>query len=227
MPHSTTLMKLTTRCGAAAVDGLNEALLAKAAGAKLLRTTRLRADTTVVPANVSYPTDSSLLAKAVRRIAATGRRVQAVGGGRRTRIRDRSRSAGKRAHEIASKLRLRGAAGRDEAQAVVRRVTGELATLAETTVTDARRLLVNAKIGGYPPVETPDSAIGVDHRPIRDAEGRGHVVPAADERAIGSQLGDTCPGLECPEQEASGFHGSLPDITGPGAAAETNPAFNC
>ena len=37
------------------VDGLNEALLAKAAEAKLLRTNRVRADTTVVPANVCYP----------------------------------------------------------------------------------------------------------------------------------------------------------------------------
>ena len=72
VPHPTTLMKLTTRCGTVAVDGLNEALLAKAAEAKLLRTNRLRADTTVVPANVAYPTDSGLLAKAVRRIAATG-----------------------------------------------------------------------------------------------------------------------------------------------------------
>jgi transposase, IS5 family len=58
VPHSTTLMKLTTRCGPAAVAGCNEALLAKAAEAKLLRTSRLRADTTVVPANVAYPTDS-------------------------------------------------------------------------------------------------------------------------------------------------------------------------
>src|SRR5215207_2220133 len=145
VPHPTTLMKLTTRCGPAAVDGLNEALLAKAAEAKLLRTTRLRADTTVVPANVSYPTDSGLLAKAVRRIAATGRRIQAAGGATRTRVRDRSRSAGKRAHQIGSKLRLRTAAGRDEAQAAVRRVTGELAELAETAAADAQRLLTNAK----------------------------------------------------------------------------------
>ena len=71
VPHPTTLMKLTTRCGSAAVDGLNEALLAKATEAKVLRTTTLRADTTVVPANVAYPTDSGLLAKAIRRIAAT------------------------------------------------------------------------------------------------------------------------------------------------------------
>ena len=55
VPHPTTLMKLTTRCGSAAVDGLNEALLAKAAEAKVLRTNRVRADTTVVPANVCVP----------------------------------------------------------------------------------------------------------------------------------------------------------------------------
>src|SRR5215470_9460226 len=47
VPHPTTLMKLTTRCGEAAVAGLNEALWAKAAGQKLLRTARVRADTTV------------------------------------------------------------------------------------------------------------------------------------------------------------------------------------
>lgn len=74
MPHPTTLMKLTTRCGSAAIDGLNEALLAKAAEAKLLGTNRIRADTTVARANVSYPTDLGLLAKAMRRIAATGKR---------------------------------------------------------------------------------------------------------------------------------------------------------
>ena len=111
VPHPTTLMKLTTRCGSVAVDGLNEALLAKAAQAKLLRTNRVRADTTVVPANVAYPTDSGLLAKAVRRIAATGKRIQAAGGATRTAVRDRSRAAGKRAHAVAAKLRSRAAAG--------------------------------------------------------------------------------------------------------------------
>src|ERR1700739_4955251 len=92
VPHPTTLMKLTTRCGSAAVDGLNEALLAKAAEAKLLRTTRVRADTTVVPANVAFSHDSSLLAKALRRIAGTGKRIQAAGGAVRTKVRDRSRT---------------------------------------------------------------------------------------------------------------------------------------
>jgi transposase, IS5 family len=145
VPHPTTLMKLTTRCGSVAVDGLNEALLAKAAQAKLLRTNRIRVDTTVVCANVAFPTDSSLLAKAVRRISATARRIQAVGGATRTKIRDRSRAAGKRAHAIGAKLRLRSAAGRDDARAAVVRVTGELAELAATAAEEAQRLLVNAK----------------------------------------------------------------------------------
>ena len=63
VPHPTTLMKLTARCGQDAVAGLNEALWAKAAGQKLLRTTRVRADTTVIAANVAYPTDAGLLAR--------------------------------------------------------------------------------------------------------------------------------------------------------------------
>jgi transposase, IS5 family len=145
VPHPATLMKLRARCGEAAVAGLNEALLAKAAEAKLLRTSRLRADTTVVPANVCYPADSELLARAVRRIAATGRRIQAAGGARRTRVRDRSQAAGRRAHAIASRLGLRGAQQREEAQATVARVTGELAGLAGRAAADARRLLASAR----------------------------------------------------------------------------------
>ena len=145
VPHPTTLMKLTTRCGSVAVDGLNEALLAKAAEAKLLRTTRIRADTTVVPANVSYPTDSGLLAKAIRRIGTTGKRIQAAGGAVRTRVRDRSRAAGRRSHAIAAKLKSRAALGRDQTRTAVLKSTGELAELAESAARDAERLLVNAQ----------------------------------------------------------------------------------
>ena len=145
VPHPTTLMKLTTRCGSTAVEGLNEALLAKAAEAKLLRCTRIRVDTTVVPSNVAYPTDSGLLAKAVRRIAATGRRIQAAGGAVRTRLRDRSRAAGRRAHDLNAKLRTRSATAKQEAMDVVRRKNAELADLAETAAAEAERLLGNAK----------------------------------------------------------------------------------
>jgi len=145
VPHPTTLMKLTTRCGSTAVDGLNRALLARAVEARVVRMNRVRADTTVIPADVAYPTDSGLLAKAVRRIGANVKRIQAAGGAVRTRVRARSRSAGTRAHGIAARLRSRAQLGRDEARAGVQRITGELAGLAESAITDARRVLVNAR----------------------------------------------------------------------------------
>ena len=101
VPHPTTLMKITTRCGDDAVAGLNEALLVKAAAAKLLRTDRVRADTTVVEAAVAYPTDSGLLARRSARWRAPWRgskapaalpaRGRGIGGARRDDAPARSR----------------------------------------------------------------------------------------------------------------------------------------
>lgn len=145
VPHPTTLMKITTRCGEDAVAGLNEALLAKAAAGQLLRTDKVRADTTVVEGDVGYPTDSGLLAKAVGTMARTVERIKAAGGARRTRARDRRRSAGRRARSIASKLRLRGEQQGDQLQAAVRRITGELAVIAEQAMREATAVIRNAK----------------------------------------------------------------------------------
>jgi hypothetical protein len=134
----------------------------------------------VVPANVAYPTDSGLLAKPVRRMAATGRRIRAAGGATRTRLRDRSRAAGRRAHAIAAKLRLRSAAGRDEAQATVRRITGELADLAERAAADAERLLANARRAlRRARAKTADLAVG--DRNAAAGRRRGRLQRAVDD----------------------------------------------
>jgi transposase, IS5 family len=113
--------------------------------AKLLRTDKVRADTTVVEAAVGYPTDSGLLAKAIGTMTRTVTRIKAAGGAARTRARDRRRSAGRRARSIASKLRLRGAQQRDQAQAAVRRITGELAGIAEQAMVEAAAVIRNAR----------------------------------------------------------------------------------
>ena len=145
VPHPTTLMKITSRCGDEAVAGLNEALLVKAAAGKLLRTDRLRADTTVVEADVGYPTDSGLLAKGVGTICRTMARMKTLGGATRTRVRDRRRSAGRRARWIAAKLRLRGAQQRDQAKARCGESQGELADIADQAIREAAAVIRNAK----------------------------------------------------------------------------------
>lgn len=145
VPAPSTLSKITTRCGADVVLKLNEALLARADAAKLVKTGKVRADTTVVSANVKYPTDSGLLARAVTLAGKLVKRIKAAGGATRTAFRDASEEATARVHAIGAKLKLRGADARQEAQATVLRLTGELADLAEQAMHDAGPVLGNAR----------------------------------------------------------------------------------
>jgi transposase, IS5 family len=141
VPHPTTLMKITTRCGQRAVDGLNEALIVRAVEAKVLKLNRVRADTTVVEANVAYPSDSGLLAKGVARIAAVTRKLKSMGLATRTRLADRTRSVRSRARSINANLRRRT----DEKLAEVKRINGELAAIAERVAGQADAVIRNAR----------------------------------------------------------------------------------
>lgn len=126
VPHPTTLMKISTRCGPATVEALNETLLAKAAEAKVVKLDNVRADTTAVEANVAYPTDSGLLARGVARMAALARRLKGFGLAKRTTFRDRGRSMRRGAHDIGAWLRRRTESAKDEVYAI----TAEMANLA-------------------------------------------------------------------------------------------------
>lgn len=107
----------------------------------MVRVDKLRADTTVVEADVAYPTDSGLLAKGVARLANMVGALKAAGLAKRTGFGDRGRSVRRRAHDVAVWLRRRN----DDANAEVLTITGELADLAEATIVDARAVAVNAR----------------------------------------------------------------------------------
>jgi transposase, IS5 family len=141
VPHPTTLMKITTRCGPSAVEGLNEALLAKAHAARLVKTGRVRADTTVVEANVAYPTDSGLLARGVARMAKTIKQIKAAGLAARTATRDRTRAVHRRARDIAANLRRRTDTAKDE----VRAINADLIRIAEHATAEAHAVARNAR----------------------------------------------------------------------------------
>ena len=79
---------------------------------------------------VIRPTRGCLLRRSGRCVALS-RESKPPEAPTRTAARDRRRSVGRRARSIASKLRLRGQQQRDQAQAAVRRITGELAEIAE------------------------------------------------------------------------------------------------
>ena len=147
-PHPSTLMKITTRCGSSTVAELNAHLVAVGVEAGVIDMGWLRADTTVVPADIKYRTDSGLLTKGITRIATVVRRLQAAGIAPRTKFNDQTSIARQGAHRIGSKLRRRS----EDAKAEVLVITGELADLAETAVDQARRVLSNAHRMGEGPV---------------------------------------------------------------------------
>jgi transposase, IS5 family len=143
VPHPSTLEKITTRCGQGAVDALNEALVAKAAEDHLVKLDKLRADTTVVPANVTYPSDAGLLKKGVSRLAVLTSRLKAMGLATRTEPRDRRRSMNSRAHSIATWLRRRT----DEAKDEVLAITAQMAKIADVALAEASRVAANSARG--------------------------------------------------------------------------------
>jgi IS5 family transposase len=140
VPDPSTLMKLTKRLGPGLLDELNAELLSLAVERRVLRSRRLRVDTTIIEADVRSPTDSGLCAHAVSRLTSLARRIKATGAARTARVRDRRRSVGKRVRAI-SALRVRGRDARD----AIDRLTAEIHRRARQTAREARTVVKRAR----------------------------------------------------------------------------------
>jgi len=140
VPHPSSLSKIRQRLDADGSDHmaeLNQHLVRKAAEEKLIKSrNKVRVDTTVVKANIHHPTDSGLIADTVRVVTRLAKKVQVVAGDTGTVIRDRTRSIKKRVLEIAKVLKRRTGKALQE----VRRITGEMADIAEKTVQAAQEI---------------------------------------------------------------------------------------
>ena len=109
----------------------------------MLKTDQVRADTTVIEANVAYPSDSSLLAKYVAKIVRVARKVQGQGLATRTTVTDRTRSVRSRARSVGANLRRRT----DEKLAEAHRMNRELVRIARRSVREAETVVRNARRG--------------------------------------------------------------------------------
>jgi IS5 family transposase len=96
VPDESTVRKLTRRLGPEVVAELTRALIAKATRETRFRARAVRIDSTVVEADVRYPTDAGLAHAGVRTLAREGKRLRARLGTAEARVRDRSRAVGRR-----------------------------------------------------------------------------------------------------------------------------------
>ena len=141
VPDESTVRKLTRRIGAETVSEMTRALIVKATREKRFRPRAVRIDSTVIEADVKYPTDAGLASSGVRVLAREGRRLTRLIKEKRARVRDRSRAMGHKLRTITRTIRRRSG----EAKSEVLKLTGETGELLERSIQEARRLAAIAR----------------------------------------------------------------------------------
>jgi IS5 family transposase len=141
VPDESTVRKLTRRIGADTVNELTRVLIVKAVREKRFQARAVRIDSTVIEADVKYPTDAGLAAHGVRALAREGKKLAALVGERTRRVRDRSRAMGRTLRAVTRTIRRRSGAAKSE----VLRLTAKTGELLERSIAETRRLAAIAR----------------------------------------------------------------------------------
>ena len=141
VPDESTVRKLTRRLGAEVVHEITREVIQKARREKRFRPRAARIDSTVVEADVRWPTDAGLAADGVKALAREGRKLAAKIGEKRTTVRDRTRSIGRKLRTLTRTIRKRTG----EAKREVLELTEQTGQLLERSIKEARTLAATAR----------------------------------------------------------------------------------
>jgi transposase, IS5 family len=136
-----TVRKLTRRLGAAVVNEITRVVIDKAKREKRFRPRAVRIDSTVVDADVRYPTDSGLALDSARVLAREARKLLVKIGKDAGHVRDRSRAIGRRVRAMTRTLGRRTG----ERKQQVLELTEQAGKLVERSIREAKRLAVIAR----------------------------------------------------------------------------------
>lgn len=135
VPDRSTLIKLTAKYGGEEViNKINDCILEKAKEKKIIKGKKLRLDTTVVEANIHYPTDSSLIVDSIRVITRLVKKIKHEGGAIRTKFRDRTRIVKKRVLTIMKIAKNRTGEAKEKIHRVVKELVKVLKEVREEAV---------------------------------------------------------------------------------------------
>jgi IS5 family transposase len=129
VPDDKTLGRLARQLGPEAIEKLHGRTVKIAVEQKIVKSAKLRVDTTVVETNIHYPTDSTLLGDGVRVLTRVMKRVAEAAGEAGEKLRDRTRSVKRRILEIALASRDKSERGREKIKAAY----GKLIEVIEVT----------------------------------------------------------------------------------------------
>jgi transposase, IS5 family len=137
VPDESTIRKLVRRLGPDVIDEITRAVIAGAmSGERRFIARAVRCDSTVVEADVRYPSDLDLAADATRALAREAARGRQLAGDDAPRVQNRSRAVNRRLRNLNRTLARRTGEGRQTAL----RLTGEAGELVRRSVAETRRL---------------------------------------------------------------------------------------
>jgi transposase, IS5 family len=141
VPDESTVRKLVRRLGPEVVDEITRVVIAKARGEARFIARALRVDSTVVEADVRYPSDAVLALQGARALAREGRKLAARLRTPAARVVDRSRQIGKTVRAISRTLARRRGQRSEEVIAMNARAGRAMAR----SIREARRLAARAR----------------------------------------------------------------------------------
>jgi IS5 family transposase len=140
VPDESTIRKLARKLGASVVHEITRMVIEQAQRETRFIGRAARIDSTVIEADIRYPSDAMLALQGARTLARDGRKLQKLVGGR-VRVRDRSRSIGKALRAISKTLARRTG----EAKAQVMKLNQQAGRLIAQSTREAKRLAAAAR----------------------------------------------------------------------------------
>lgn len=201
VPHESTVRKLVRRLGPELVEDLTRALIETAFRERRFRPRAMRCDSTVVEADVRWPSDAGLALDATRLLAREGARAAAVVGAGARGVQDRSRAAGRRLRLIGRTVGRRlGQSGGAREQVLA--LTGQTGELVERSVREARALATQARQSARG--RGAQRKLAVAHRLDQAADRAETIVEQIGKRLAGERISDRVVSLADPDARPIG-----------------------
>ena len=141
VPDESTIRKLTRRLGHETVDEITRLVIAKAQRETRFMGRAVRVDSTVIEADIRYPSDAMLALQGTRALAREGRKLARMLKGATATVRDRSRSVGRTVRQISKTLARRTG----EAKRQVIDLNSKAGTQIVKSAREARKLAAQAR----------------------------------------------------------------------------------
>jgi IS5 family transposase len=194
VPDESTVRKLVRRLGPEVIEEITRAVIAGAtSGERRFVVRAARIDSTVVEADIRYPTDLGLAADATKALAREAAAVSEIAGDDAPRVRDRSRAVARRLRRLNRTLAARTGQGKPTAL----RLTGEAGRLVERSVREARRVAeqLRARARGRRASGKLDAARRLDEL----ADRAGKVARQIRQRLAGENITDRLVSISDPD----------------------------